>query len=261
MRVITLLNEKGGVGKTTLATHIAAGLAVKGQRVLLVDSDPQGHATVAMGVARGPGLYNLLVRDAAFTDVIQLVSPEVYQTRGEVPGGSLHVISSNEETRAIPLLTSDGMVVLRRLREIESVFDVVLFDTSPTPSLLHSAIYMATHAIVYPTECEYLSLDGLGQSFKHREDLQPMRQQYGLGLIDVLGIVPTKYRSSTLLHNNNLERLQKRFGKKVWEPLTLATIWGEASMMRQMVFTLAPESRAAQEIWGVVERVQEGLVS
>ena len=64
--IISIASQKGGVGKTTLATHIAAGLAVKGHRVVLVDSDPQGHATVALGLPKEPGLYDLLVRDASF---------------------------------------------------------------------------------------------------------------------------------------------------------------------------------------------------
>ena len=59
MKIITLLNEKGGVGKTTIATHIAAGLAIRGQRVVLVDADPQGHATIAFGLTKGTGLLRL----------------------------------------------------------------------------------------------------------------------------------------------------------------------------------------------------------
>jgi chromosome partitioning protein len=78
MHVITLLNEKGGVGKTTLATHIGAGLAVRGLRVIIIDADPQGHATVSLGMQRKPGLYDLLVRDASFTSVLQQVPHETY---------------------------------------------------------------------------------------------------------------------------------------------------------------------------------------
>ncbi len=259
MRIITLLNEKGGVGKTTLATHIATGLAVRGLRVMLVDSDPQGHATIALGQTRGPGLYNLLVREASFKDVLVPVSSEVYGIPGQEVTGRLHLIQSNEETRAIPMLTSDSMIILRRFRDIEKHFDVVVFDTSPTPSLLHGAIYLATHAIVYPTECEYLSIDGLAQSFQHRRDLQPTRSQWGLGELEVMGIVPTRYRATTLLHSTNLARLQKNFGSKVWSPLTLATIWGEASAQRRPVFHVAPDSRAAHEMWEVVGKVQEHL--
>ncbi len=259
MKIITLLNEKGGVGKTTLATHIAAGLAIKGYRVILADADPQGHATVALGANRAPGLYDLLVRDASFRDVLVTIPTNRYQIPGHDVTGALYVVPSNEETRAIPLMTSDTLVVLNRFKELENTVDVVIFDTSPTPSLLHGSIYLASHAIVYPTECEYLSLDGLAQSFKHRDMVQPLRDQQGLGKLDIMGIIPTKYRASTLLHASNLERLQKAFGEKVWTPLALATIWGEASSQRRPVFNLAPESKAAAEVWHIVERVQENI--
>ncbi len=259
MKVITLLNEKGGVGKTTLAIHIAAGLAIRGYNVIVADADPQGHATVALGLNREPGLYDLLVREESFRQVLRPVSSETFAVPNEPVKGKLYVVPGNNETRAIPLMTSDGMVVLRRFSELKDHVDVVIFDTSPTPSLLHASIYMATNAIVYPTECEFLSLDGLKMSLQHKDSVQPTRNQWGLGAIDVMGIVPMKYRSSTTLHAHNLEALQGYYGDKVWEPLTLGTIWGEASQRRRPVFHLAPESKAAAEVWNVVNRVQEGL--
>lgn len=259
MHVLTLLNEKGGVGKTTLATHIATGLAVRGYRVILIDADPQGHATVALGLQRGPGLYDLLVREESFAQVLQPVPSEHYAIPGQKVEGQLYIVASNAETRAIPLMTSDGLIVLKRLSELRDSVDVVIFDTSPTPSLLHASIYMATNAIVYPTECEYLSLDGLVQSLSHKDMVQPTRQQWGLDTLEVMGIVPMKYRAKTLLHMRNLKSLQKQFGQKVWPPIALRTIWGEASLMRRPVFHLAPDSDAAGEVWDVVKRVEKAM--
>jgi chromosome partitioning protein len=259
MKVITLLNEKGGVGKTTLATHIATGLAIKGYRVILADADPQGHATVALGVNRTPGLYNLLVREESFRDILQPVHSSTYEVPGQKVEGQLYVVPGNHETRAIPLMTSDGLIVLKRFAELKDYVDVVIFDTSPTPSLLHASIYMATNAILYPTECEFLSLDGLKMSLQHKDSIQPTRDQWGLAMIDVMGIVPMKYRASTVLHAHNLEALQRHYGEKVWEPLALGTIWGEASQRRRPVFHLAPDSKASEEVWNVVTRVERGL--
>jgi chromosome partitioning protein len=259
MHVITLLNEKGGVGKTTLATHIGMGLAVKGFRVIVIDADPQGHATVSLGLKKAPGLYDLLVRNGSFSDVLKRVPEKNYEVPGHKVEGVLYAIPSNIETRAIPMMTSDGLVVLKRLNELKNAVDVVLFDTSPTPSLLHASIYMATHSLVYPTECEYLSLDGLVQSLTHKDSVQPTRKQWGLSSIEVMGIVPMKYRRTTVLHNQNLDSLREQFGNKVWRPLTLRTIWGEASQMRRPVFNVAPDSKAAGEIWDIVNRVEEGV--
>jgi chromosome partitioning protein len=259
MHVITLLNEKGGVGKTTLATHIAAGLAVRGYRVVLADADPQGHATLSLGLSKEPGLYDLLVRNASFRDVLRRVPETLYQIPEQAVEGVLYAIGSNVETRAIPMMTSDTLIVLKRFQELQDAIDVVIFDTAPTPSLLHGSIYMATNSLVYPTECEYLSLDGLIESLKHRKQFQPVRKQWGLSSIEVMGIVPMKYRKSTVLHNQNLETMRAQFGKKVWPPLALRTIWGEASMLQHPVFHIAPESKAAGEVWNIVARVEEGM--
>ena len=259
MKIITLLNEKGGVGKTTLAVHIAAGLAARGWRVLLIDADPQGHATVALGARKEPGLYEMLVREASFKDVLKVVPPQNYLPPETPSEGRLYLIPSNIETRVIPMMISDAMKVNKRVRMLKDVVDAVVFDTSPTPSLLHASIYLATDGIIYPTKCEYLSFDGLAESFQHRQASQPMREQYELGSITNLGIVPTMFRSSTLEHAENLKLLRQQFGSMVWRPIPQRTIWAEASSRHQTVFAIAPESKAASDAWHLVDKVEEDM--
>jgi chromosome partitioning protein len=261
MKIITLLNEKGGVGKTTLATHIAAGLSVKGLRVVLVDADPQGHATVALGLQKEAGLYDLLVRDAAFKSVMRFIPPKSYQIGSQPVAGQLFVVPSNVETRNIANTISDSFAVSERFHELDDTVDVVIFDTSPTPSLLHGSIYIATDAVLYPTTCEYLSFDGLVESIKHRQAAESHRKQWGLHNINVLGIVPTMYRTKTIEHTENLRQLQSQFGDLVWEPIPQRTIWAEAAAIRRPVFSFAPESKAAEDAWTLVNRVQEAVTS
>ena len=215
--------------------------------------------TASLGLKKEPGLYDLLVREADFDEVIRRVPEDRYAIPDQAPKGEIYLVPSNTETRAIPLMTSDGLIIYKRFSQLKEIIDVVIFDTSPTPSLLHASIYMATHAIVYPTECEYLSLDGLVQSLSHKDMIQPTREQWGLAPIDVMGIVPMKYRGRTVLHNQNLESLRRRFGKAVWSPVALRAVWGEASLRRKTVFNVAPDSNAALEAWGVVKRVQEAI--
>lgn len=259
MKIITLLNEKGGVGKTSLATHIATGLAIKGWRVVLVDADPQGHATISLGMRKEPGLYDLLVREARFQDVLRVVPPERYQLPNEASRGQLIMLPGNVETRNISQSISDALAVVRRFKQLENLVDVVIFDTSPTPSLLHGSIYLATNGIIYPTKCEVLSFDGLSESLLRRNEAQPSRDQFGLGDLEVMGIVPTMFRPQTLEHEDNLSALRERFGDLVWEPIIMRTIWAEAARAYQPVFSFAPTSKAAQEAWQMVERV-EGIM-
>ncbi|PJF33875.1 MAG: hypothetical protein CUN57_01010, partial [Phototrophicales bacterium] len=99
MKTITLLNQKGGVGKTTLATHLATALAMTGYQTLLIDTDAQGSATFGVGFDYEPGLYNLLVRKANWQDVLRVVSPEIYEhPKQQKPGGTLYLLPSNPET-------------------------------------------------------------------------------------------------------------------------------------------------------------------
>lgn len=261
MKVITLLNEKGGVGKTTLAIHIAAGLAIRGYRVVLTDADPQGHATLSLGVKKEPGLYDLLVRGSPFKEVLRAAPVERYQVPDYKPKGQLFVVPSNVETRSIPIQISDAFAVEDRFRELEDAVDVVIFDTSPTPSLLHGSIYLATDAIIYPTKCEFLSFDGLVESLTHRQMIQPTRERWGLSKIEIMGIVPTMYRSATLVHQENLNKLKSRFGKLVWPEIIMRTIWAEASSVGQLVYQFAPDSNAAREAWNLVDRVEIAIES
>ena len=259
MHVITLLNEKGGVGKTTLATHIAAGLAIKGHRVVLVDADPQGHAADMFGLEAEPGLYNLLVRKAAFKDVLRILPPEVYEPPNAPATGMLALIPSNIETRMISESISNVFAVRQRLAELEGLFDVVVFDTSPTPSLLHGSIYLATDGIIYPTELAKLSFTSLVDSFAHRELFAQTKEGMGYGSIATLGIVPTKARMRTIEHQENYRMLREQFGESVWPPLKLSVAWEEAAMQQRTVFSYAPTSDAAAEAWRVTARTMAGM--
>lgn len=260
MKTILLLNEKGGVGKTTLAVHIAAALAARGHNVMLIDGDPQGNATVRMGWKKSPGLYDLLVRDAEFSNVSRLVAPEKYGIPGDrLPKGKLWVIPSNVETRNIANSIDDPQTLTTRLDELNDV-DIVLIDTSPTPSLLHGAFYTAADAILYPTKLTFTSFDGLVESIKRRQTADQVRfQRWGLSPIQVMGIVPVDYRPNTLEQQDNLAELKKQFGAKVWEPINQRTIWTEAEGRALPVYALDSQSDAAIDCWELADRVEEVL--
>lgn len=259
MKVITLLNEKGGVGKTTLATHMAMGLAARGAKVLLVDGDPQGHATIRCGMKKAPGLYELLVRDSPWREVVALVPPEKFGTPGDVlPSGRLWMLPSNVETRNIANSISEASLLAERLDDWGTSIDVVVIDSSPTPSLLHGVFYTATDYVVYPTQLAFSSFDGLVESIKHRMEADKSRaSRWQLPSIQVLGIVPTMYRSVTNEQRDNLNELQKQFGSMVWQPIPQATIWQEAESRAQPVYQIEPASEAAGHVWEMCDKVEE----
>ena len=248
MKVVTILNEKGGVGKTTVAITGAAGLAARGHSVLLIDADAQGHATRGVGLAKYPGLYDFLVRKADYKDVIKGIPADVIGGTGR-----LAVLGSNVETRSIAQLIGDAWALADRLEGLHSVFDVVIIDTSPTPSLLHGAIYLATDMILYPTLLEFWSFDGLAESIHHQRAIQDRKH------VSVAGIVPMRMRKTTLEHCENLERLREQFGALVWPPIPERIIWAEAASAQVPVIAHSPGSEADSHAWELVDRLEGAL--
>lgn len=259
MQVITVLNEKGGVGKTTLASMIGAGLAIRGKRVILLDSDPQANLTMSFGITPSPAFYDLIVRDSPWSEVLQFISPEIYEVPGYAVPGFLYLIGSNKETRTIAQSTDNVLAVRQRLNELKDDIDVVVVDTSPTPSLLHSSIYLATDYLIFPVELEFYSFAGLGSSLGHRNSFSLQKEGMGLSSIEVMGIIPNKYRKGTLEHQENLQKLKAQFKDKVWTCLPQRIVWSEASARKRSVFNYAPDSTAAREAWSIIKNV-EGIL-
>jgi chromosome partitioning protein len=261
MKIITLLNEKGGVGKTTVACHLAAGLAIKGHRVLLIDADPQGHATVMFGLAKEPGLYDLLVRNAPYQQVLRPISPELFEIPGTPVKGKLFLLPSNVETRNIANSINNVLAFRDKFLPLEGAIDTIIVDTSPTPSLLHGAIALSTDGIVIPTLCEMLAFDGVRESLLHRDSFVNKKQSLGLGGVALLGIVPTRFKPQTLEHTEMLQQLVEAFGDTVWKPLQDRIIWSEAARAYRPTFSYAPESRAAADAWTLVNRAEEAIAN
>lgn len=247
MRIITIGNEKGGVGKTTMAATFGSALAILGKRVLLLDSDAQGNLALAFGMEREPCFYDLLVRKARWAE----------------PGmtddgkGALYMIPSNHETRAVADSISDGFLVLRRMAEVADKFDFVVIDTSPTPSLLHSAIYAATQDYVYVTLPEMWSLAGLADTITRVQEYNPFRESKGLPPIRLAAIIPTRVRTRTIEHDENIAEIRNHFGEDlVAPPMRDLIAWSESASRRKSIFAYAPDSEAAADAWAAVEKVQ-----
>lgn len=241
MHVVTLLNEKGGVAKTTLAVTLASYLAIKGNSVILIDSDAQSTATAAFGIPASPGFYDLVARDAAWNEVLVPIDPAKI-AQGEVKG-KLWLVPGNRETRSINV--DNAALLLNRLSEID--VDFVIIDTSPTPSMLHVLIYIATDALVYPTQLETWSVQGLAHSFRHREQYSKFRQSLGFAPIHVLGIVPTMTNLNTLEHAENLRDIRSNAPAPVWRPLHRRILWAETAAAQRSIFAYAPDSEAAKD--------------
>lgn len=250
MKTITLLNEKGGVGKTSMSVHIAAGLAIRGKRVVLFDADAQANATMMLGFDPASSMSDLLVHDANFNDVLVRVPPQVYQPEGQQVAGDLLLVRSDVSIRNIASQLGNSVAVRDRVKDLEGWADVIIFDTAPTPSLFHSLIYLATDIVLCPTICDQLSMAGLENSVIRIQQVQQAKT------IQLGGIIPTMHRSKTALHHYNLTVLKDRYGGLVWPPVAQRIVWAEASQMRQSIFAYEPGGSAAAEMWRIVGLVE-----
>lgn len=260
MKVITLLNEKGGVGKTTHSLHLAAAAARHNLRVLLIDGDTQGHIARLLGIAKTNGLLELAL-GASWRSVLRKPEFERWAGRGfdAATIGDLLVLPGNIETRTLPMQLSNPLALRERLRELSGWIDLVVIDTSPSPTLYQPIITLAADAVIYPTLCEFLSEDGLVESMKHMREQDVTRAGYGLPPLEMLGVLPNQYRD-TNSHRFGLENLERFFGAAlVWRPVALRTVWADAAREQQTLYTYAPKHDATTELDALVEKMLDRL--
>ncbi len=265
MKVLLYINEKGGVGKTTLAITTACGLAARGNRVVLIDTDEQGHVARGLGFEKEPMLFELLQRNRPWSEVLRQVPAEKFLPPGSSTrqGGQLLILPSNVETRALPYtMRPDGLQLRKRIEQLASAIDYVVIDTGPSASLIHLVIYSAADYVIYPTKTEELSFDGLVEALGHLDSANAVRGSNHLPPIAVLGIVPTMFRTRVLEHETNLKSLREVYGDQVWEPIAERAVWAEALAGASgyvPVYAHAPNTPAALEANLLIQRIETAM--
>jgi chromosome partitioning protein len=253
MKTITLLNEKGGVGKTTLAQTLACGLVREGFTVMAIDSDPQGTLTYGMGQNRAPHFYNLIQRKEAWAD---LARPVPMDRVAPEATGRLFLLPGDRETRNLNV--EDAALLLKRLQELKQTFDYVIIDTAPSASLMHILVYLASDYILYPTQLEMFSMQGLKQSIQVMGEYTEFRAARKLPPIELLGIVPTMTRLNTGGHTANMADLQKS-NLPVMRPIHNRIAWSDASATRRSIFAYDATCEAAKDADTFIGQVMQGL--
>ncbi len=208
-KTIAILNQKGGVGKTTSAINIGAYLAKRGKKVLIVDFDPQGNATSGLAVDKQS-------LDATMYDVL-FGNTEISQIVAESNTHGLSVAPTNQQLAAaeVDLAAEDRREF--KLKEALSslVYDYILIDCPPSLGLLTINALTAANSVLIPVQAEYYALEGLGQLLsiiqRVRQGLNPQ--------LELLGVVITMYDSRTSLSDQVVAEVKKHFGAKVFDTL------------------------------------------
>lgn len=255
MQTITFLNEKGGVGKTTLAREAAFVLTQMGYKVIVVDADGQADLTRSLGLSKSPHFNDFCRRpNVALKTLVQRV-PE------DVTPYELYVVAGNEETWGIAgsSRTSDLVgLMATRINQLAKIFDYCIIDTQPSPTQLHDALSLVSRWMIFPTDPEFFSSGpdgGLQSSFNNTRFNREQALQRGYNVAEALAIVPNKYRSRTIIHQQVVEYLQKQYGDLVWQPIPLRTAVSEAQLSMDSLTLKAAHLDTSDALWRFGERI------
>ena len=207
-RIFCVANQKGGVGKTTTTVNLAAGLAQVGQRVLVVDLDPQGNATMGSGVDKRSltlSVYDVLLESASIAEA-RVGSPrggyDVLGANRELAGAEVELVSLERRERRLKTA----------LESVAADYDFVLIDCPPSLSLLTLNGLCSAHGVVVPMQCEYFALEGLS-------DLVNSIRQVHANLnreLQIIGLLRVMFDPRITLQQQVSEQLKSHFGDKVF---------------------------------------------
>lgn len=242
-RVITVANQKGGVGKTTTTVNIAAALAQAGHRILVIDLDPQGNASTALGLdheAGTPGLYEVLTGAGTIEAVIQ-ECPDIPGLLGvpatiDLAGAEVELVGRNRREFAL------ADAVAEYLASATDPPTMVVIDCPPSLGLLTLNGLVAAREVLLPIQCEYYALEGLSQLLR---TVEMVRTHLNPNL-HVSGILLTMYDGRTRLASQVAEEVRRHFGATVLDTVIPRSVrLSEAPSYGQTVLTYDPSSPGA----------------
>jgi chromosome partitioning protein len=208
-RVIAIANQKGGVGKTTTAINLAASLAANDQRILVIDSDPQGNATTGLGIPKGaerPTLYQVLLGEA---NIAAAVVPTEFDGLDILPSDK-NLVAANLE---LVELEGREFRLREKLQSVRPQYQFILIDCPPALDLLTLNAMVAADSILIPIQCEFFALEGISQLL---DTIERVRGSFGSSL-KVEGVLLTMYDDRTNLTRQVEEDLRNFFQDKVFE--------------------------------------------
>jgi chromosome partitioning protein len=236
--IVAVANQKGGVGKSTTAINLGAALAFQGERILLVDLDPQGNTSSGLGIDRGAlesSIYDVLINDVALDDVVEPTSVRdlfVLPATIQLAGAEIELVSMfSRETQ-----------LARALKPAVGEYDFMLVDCPPSLGLLTVNGLAAAREVVIPIQCEYYALEGVTQLMSN---IQLVQQNLNPQL-EVEGVILTMFDGRTTLSSDVVDQVREHFGETTYRTVIPRTVrLSEAPSYGEPIEAYDPMSRGA----------------
>lgn len=237
-KIISVANQKGGVGKTTTTVNLSTILAKKGKKVLLIDTDPQGNATSGLGVSKDVELsvYDILIGDTEFDETLQetaIKNLKVCPSNISLAGAEVQLVS----------MMSREQRLKTKLDKIKDQYDYILIDCPPSLGLVTLNAFTASDSVLIPVQCEYFALEGLGQLLN---TVNLVKKHLNKNL-EIEGALLTMYDARTNLSNQVVKEVKKYFEDKVYKTVIPRNVrLSEAPSYGMPITEYDPRSKGAK---------------
>lgn len=237
-KIISVANQKGGVGKTTTTVNLATILAKKGKKILLIDADPQGNATSGLGVEKEVefSTYDILVNETEMKETLQdtiIKNLKVCPSNINLAGAEVELVS----------MMSREQRLKEKLEEIKEKFDYIFIDCPPSLGLITLNSFTASDSVLIPVQCEYYALEGLGQLLNTINLVKKHLNKQ----IKIEGALLTMYDMRTNLSNQVVKEVKKYFENKVYKTVIPRNVkLSEAPSYGMPITEYDPKSKGAK---------------
>ncbi|MEI3597832.1 MULTISPECIES: ParA family protein [unclassified Oceanobacillus] len=249
-KIMSIANQKGGVGKTTSSVNLSAGLASLGNKVLLIDTDPQGNATSGVGVNKADVshcIYNVLVEEVPAEDVIvstDMVNLDIIPATIQLAGAEIELVQ----------IMSREMRLSKALEQLQEEYDYIIIDCPPSLGLLTLNALTASNSVIIPVQCEYYALEGLSQLLNTIRLVQKHLNKH----LMIEGVLLTMLDARTNLGIEVVAEVKKYFQEKVYKSIIPRNIrLSEAPSHGQPIINYDPKSKGAEVYLELAKEVMQ----